>query len=109
LVLDWVMRDDPFVIALLDNGTEEMGWVLDLPLPDKVTNKRVRHHLETSLPVDLRNYKIDDIRDIEQPGDETVGDKLFHLDNFKPFKQNLIVKLRSRSEELSVAGDERIN
>lgn len=113
LVLDWVTRNDAFVVALLDNGIEEMGSVLgttsnilysiefihsrcilDLPKRDKWTNKCVRKHIESSPTVNLHTHEINYIRDIERPGDEEVGDEPFHQGNFQSSKHNLVVKLR---------------
>jgi len=112
LVFDWLTHNDDFVIALMDNGMEEVGSVLgmskqisililfcsqsilDLPKRDRTTNRCVRTHLETSPAVDLRTYEIVYIRDIESPDDAKVGDEDFHRDNFEPRKHNLVVKLR---------------
>jgi hypothetical protein len=111
LVLDWVVNEKNFAIALMDNGIEEMGSVLgtvtlcfvsvclltisglDLPRPNRKVNKCVREHLQISLPKDLSGYEIDRISDIENPNDDTVADKLFHRNNFQPAKHSLVVKL----------------
>ena len=115
-VLDWVVSDKDFAIALMDNGIEETGSVLgtitqclynilvlfahicglDLPKMSKHKNKCVREHLRTSLIKDLSGYEIDNIRDIEKPNDNTVADKPFNRNNFQCAKHSLVVKLRTK-------------
>ncbi len=112
LVLDWVVKEKNFAIALLDNGTEEMGSVLstltfcvdfiflhsglDLPKLDSRSNKSVRESIRTDLTRGLSGYEIDDICDIDKPGDVTVAEKAFHQNNFQSAKHSLVVKLRPR-------------
>ena len=97
------------MIALMDNGIEEMGSVLgtnsqyysncglDLPKSNRKTNKCVREHLRGSLPRDLSGYEIDRIRDIERPDDDTVAHKPFHHNNFQSAKHCLVVNLRTKA------------
>ena len=69
---------------------------LELPKPNRKTNKCVREHLRLSLPRDLSDYEIDRISDIEKPNDDTVADISFHSKNFQPAKHSLVVKLRTK-------------
>jgi hypothetical protein len=113
-VLDWVVRNEDFAIALMDNGIEETGSVfgtlmamfcigfvcshsdLDLPKQNRKKNKCVREYLQICLPDDLSGYEIDRISDIEKPNDVTVADIPFHRNNFQSTKHSLVVKLRTK-------------
>ena len=69
---------------------------LDLPKLKPEGNKCVREHLQIYLPTNLSGYEIDRIRDIENPDDDSVAEKHFHLNNFQHTKHRLVVKLRTR-------------
>ena len=113
LVLDWVVKENSFAIALMDNGKEEIGSVLgivtvclvskhfshsslDIPKPDRRVDMSVREYLRTRLGQVLSSYEIDRISDIEEPSDITVAEKAFHQRNFVAAKHSLVVKLRAR-------------
>ena len=112
LVLDWVVNDNSFAIALMDNGTEEMGSVLgtvtlffrvcysysglELPQPSRKL-KCVHEYLRTRLAADLSGYEIDHIGDIAKPNDDNVANKPFHHNTFQHAKHRLVVKLRTTS------------
>jgi hypothetical protein len=113
-VLDWIVKENDFAIALMDDGREELGSVLgaskkcsmllflltvhlDVPKLNNNKNKCARDHL-TALLASRPDYEIESIKDIERPHDEKVGDRMFHRGNFKPTQHNLVVKLRPLSK-----------
>ena len=113
LVLDWVVKENSFAIALMDNGKEEIGSVLgtvtvyfmstffshsglDIPKPNSKVDKCVREYLRTCQAKGLSGYEIVDISDIDTPRDKTVAEKAFHQRNFQSAKHSLVVKLRTR-------------
>jgi len=68
---------------------------IDLPELNSEENMCVRDHLRMFLPKNLSGHKIDRISDIDYPDDDKVADVLFHRNNFKPDKHQLVVKLHT--------------
>ena len=119
-VLDWVECAEDFTIALVDNGKEEMGFVLGtvpavsridfcclltslvlaLPKSDRRTNKSVREYvdeyLRTCLAEAPSGYEIDRIRDISKSNDSSVASEVLNRNNFQITKHSLVVNLRTR-------------